>query len=177
MDKHLDRDTLIEALFALMLGAVFGYAVYAATAWPYKAALFPTIVGIPGVVLAVTISLLAFRRSQRPKATEKTARTGNNATDLTLDESLLTMEGFKRTCEIFAWILAAFVLSWLIGQKLALPLFVFAYMKLGSREGWLLSIGMTIGCVILLLGIFDYVVNVAWWEGELYQWLGIDPPF
>ena len=176
MGKFYDRDALVEALFALMLGCLFGYAVYAATAWPYKAALFPKIVGIPGIILAVVTAFMAFRRSQRREATDKPARTGN-ATDLTLDESLLTQEGFKRTCIIFAWILAAIFLSWLIGQKLALPLFVFAYLKFGSREAWLLSIGMTVGSVVLLLGVFDYVINVAWWEGELFQWLGIDPPF
>ena len=173
MEKRISRDAFVEALFALLLAALFAYAIFAGRFWPFKAALFPTIVGIPGIVLALAVAVFSFRRGRNPetKQVEKSGAPG----DLFLDESSLTGEAFKRTLMIFGWILFAVVGSWLLGQKLALPLFVFAYLKLGSREGWMLSIVMTLATIALLLGVFDYVVNVAWYEGEIFRWLDIEP--
>ncbi len=173
MEKQIRRDAFVEALFALLLAALFAYAIFAGRFWPFKAALFPTIVGIPGVVLALAVAVISFRRGRNPetKPVEKSQAPG----DLFLDASSLSGAAFKRTLIIFGWILFAVVGSWLLGQKLALPLFVFAYLKLGSREGWMLSIVMTLATIALLLGVFDYVVNVAWWDGEIFHWLDIEP--
>jgi len=173
MEKRLSRDALVEALFALLLAALFGYALFAGRYWPFKAALFPTVVGIPGVVLALAVCARALRRG-RSSETE-TPRQSGAAADLYLDESLLTGDAFRRTAVIFGWIFGAAIGSWLLGQKLALPLFVLGYLKIGSREGWLLSIVMTLATIALLLGVFDSVVNVAWYEGEVFRWLDIEP--
>lgn len=178
MGKQLSWDALGETLFALLLAGLFAYALFAARFWPYKAALFPTAVGIPGVMLALTVAFFAFRRSRSRKFNgEESEKSSAAPGDLTLDNSLLTREASKRTLVIFAWIFGAVIASWLLGQKLALPLFVFAYLKLGSREGWMISIAMTLATIALLLGVFDYVVNVAWYEGEISYWLGIDAIF
>jgi len=173
MNNQTDWDAFVEALFALLLAALFGYAVFVGSYMPYKAALFPTIVGIPGIILALAVSVLAYRRGRNP-AVEKAPPAGTPG-DLYLDQSLLSSEALRRTVIIFGWIFGTVVGGWLLGQKLALPLFVFAYLKLGSREGWLLSILMTLATIALLLGVFDYVVSVAWYEGEVFQWLGIEP--
>jgi hypothetical protein len=173
MENRMSRDALVEALFAFLLAVLFGYALFAGRFWPFKAALFPTVVGIPGVVLALAVGALALRRgrSSRAGAPPQSGAPG----DLFLDESSLTGDALKRTAVIFGWIFGAVIGSWLLGQKLALPLFVFGYLKLGSREGWVLSIVMTLATVALLLGVFDYVVNVAWYEGEIFHWLDIEP--
>jgi hypothetical protein len=173
MDNRMSRDAFVEALFAFLLAVLFGYGLFAARFWPFKAALFPTVVGIPGVALALAVAVLALRRSRSPEinSAEKSGAPG----DLFLDESSLTGDAFKRTVVIFGWIFGAVIGSWLLGQKVALPLFVFCYLKLGSREGWFLSIVMTLATVALLLGVFDYVVNVAWYEGEIFHWLDIEP--
>ena len=98
MDKQLNRDALVEAIFALLLGVLFGYAIFAATNWPYKAALFPKIVGLPGLILALAVAVFAFRRARKFESARPQAGT---ATDLVLDESLLGTEGLKRTGIIF----------------------------------------------------------------------------
>ncbi len=173
MNNRTSRETQVEALFALLIAALFAYAVFVGSYMPYKAALFPTIVGVPGAILALAVSVIAFRRGRKPEA--KRAAPSGTPGDLYLDESLLTGEAFRRTVIIFGWIFGAVIGSWLLGQKLALPLFVFAYLKFGSREGWLLSTVMTLATIALLLGVFDYVVSVAWYEGEIFQWLDLEP--
>ena len=68
-----------------------------------------------------------------------------------------------------------FLLGWLLGQRIALPLFVFLYLKVGSKEGWTVSIVVTLAVAIFLIGIFDQVVHVSWYQGELFRQLGMEP--
>jgi hypothetical protein len=174
MWRPQNREALVEGLFALLLAALFASAVAAAREWPFMAAMFPTIIGLPGFFLAAALSLkIALRDQDNP--TDSYTRSSGTPGDLYLDESLLRGAGLKRTIIIFAWILGLFLLGWLLGQRIALPLFVFLYLKVGSKEGWMLSIAMTLAVAIFLLGVFDRVIHVSWYQGELFLWLGIEP--
>ncbi len=173
MRRPQNLEALIEGLFTLLLAALFGYSISAAREWPFSAAMFPIIVGVPGFFLAAALALrIALHGQDNPKESQTQSGTPG---DLYLDESLLRGEGLKRTIIIFAWILGLFFLGWLLGQRIALPLFVFLYLKVGSKEGWMISIAVTLAVAIFLLGIFDQVVHVSWHQGVLFRWLGLEP--
>ncbi|MEE9567854.1 MAG: hypothetical protein V3W37_00590, partial [Candidatus Binatia bacterium] len=57
MWRPQNREALVEGLFALLLAALFGFAVAAAREWPFASATFPTIIGLPGFFLAAALSL------------------------------------------------------------------------------------------------------------------------
>lgn len=173
MWRPQNREALVEGLFTLLLAALFGYAIAAAREWPFTAAMFPTIIGLPGFFLAAALSLKIALRDQ-DKPADSGIRSGTPG-DIFLDEALLRGEGLKRTVIIFAWILGLFLLGWLLGQRIALPLFVFLYLKIGSKEGWTLSVALTLAVAIFLIGVFDRVIHVSWHEGELFGWLGMEP--
>ena len=141
--------------------------------WPFSAAMFPIIVGVPGFFLAATLALkIALHGQDNPK--ESQTRSGTPG-DLYLDEELLRGEGLKRTIITFAWILGLFFWSWPLGQRIALPLFVFLYLKVGSKEGWMISIAVTLAVAIFLLGIFDQVVHASWYQEKLFRRIGLEP--
>ena len=109
------------AFFSLALAVVAAYAVYAALRWPPKAALFPLTMGIPLLVLALAQTLVELRDPARP-AESPGART--------------------RTFVVFAWMATFIVLVLLLGFPIAVPVFVFSYLVMESREGWVLSIAL-----------------------------------
>jgi hypothetical protein len=109
------------AFFSLALAVVAAYAVYAALRWPPKAALFPLTMGIPLLVLALAQALVELRDPARP-AESPGART--------------------RTFIVFAWMASFIVLVLLVGFPIAVPIFVFSYLVMESREGWVLSIAL-----------------------------------
>jgi hypothetical protein len=109
------------AVFSLALTAIAAYAVYAALKWPPKAALFPLAMGIPLLVLGVVQTLLDLRDAP-PRAGDATAR--------------------RRTLAVFAWMGGFIALVLLTGFPFAVPIFVFAYLAMESREGWILSAGL-----------------------------------
>jgi hypothetical protein len=104
------------ALFSLGLAGVAAYAVYAALRWPPKAALFPLVMGIPLLVLALAQLVVDLR-----------------------DPPAASPAGQRRALRTFAWMAAFIILVLLLGFPIAVPVFVLAYLLLASREGWLLS--------------------------------------
>jgi hypothetical protein len=99
------------------LAATAAYAVYAALHWPPKAALFPLTMGIPLLVLALVQITIDLR--EPPPAPGPPAR--------------------QRSLAVFAWMAAFIALVLLVGFPMAVPLFVFSYLVMESRESLALS--------------------------------------
>ena len=135
---------------AVMLAS--GYAVFAATAWPWKAALFPLVIGIPLFCLAATELLWNFFGTEEiTPSTEATAG--------------------RRAALVALWMLAFFAAIVLLGFPVAVPLFVFLYLKLQGREGWLISIGLTAAVSAVFYGLFDALLHLPFPEGWLLDLL------
>jgi len=104
--------------FSAGLAVVAAYAVYAALRWPPKAALFPLVMGIPLLLLAVAQVILEVRAAAAPAEPVGTGR---------------------RVLAVFAWMVGFVALVLFGGFAAAVPIFVFLYLRLDSGEGWLLS--------------------------------------
>ena len=166
------REHYIESLFILVLAILFAAGVISAREWPLKTALFPTLIGVAGCFIAVILSLWTGIRGGEPKEADSEGPSG--AADLYLDANLRSGEALKRTFIICAWLVGIIAGTWLLGQLIAMPLFVFLYLKVGSKEGWFVSLGLTAGAVAFLYGVFDRVIHASWYEGELWRALGIE---
>ena len=138
-----------------------GYGIFAATGWPWKAALFPLAIGIPLFCLAAVEALWTLFGS---------AQTGRNE----MEVALTTAPGAQRRIPVaVAWMLGFFAAVVLLGFPLAVPLFLFLYLKLQGGEGWLLSIGITLAVTALFYGLFDALLHLPFPSGWLLDWLGL----
>lgn len=133
-----------------------------ALAWPFKAALFPTIVGVPVLGLALVDFLYAALEKEGKKA---------SGIDFTFSEDVDKKLERKRTASIFLWTLGFFFFVLLVGFPIAVPLFVLAYLKLQGKEGW----GVTIVTMLItwgaFYGLFVWFLNVPFMEGWVQQGL------
>ena len=146
-----------DALFSLALCAVCVWAVWEGRNWPPQARLFPWVVGIPMAVLALVQAVLDLRGGER--------RMSGFESDIT--EGLEPAEARKRIALILGWIVGFYALIVFLGFPLAVPLGVFLYLKVGSRESWPLSILVTAGVVAVFFGLFIYVLNMPFPTGLL----------
>ena len=135
-----------------------GYGVYAATAWPWKAALFPLAIGIPLFCLAAVEALWAFFGRGDGK-------------DGTMDLQI-TPPG-RATWIAAAWMLIFFAAVVVLGFEIAVPLFVFVYLKFQGGEGWTLSIVITVIVAAVFYGLFDILLHLPFPPGLLLDWLGL----
>ena len=144
--------------FCIML--VGAGVVIQASQWPFKAALFPLIVGIPVFLLALVDFLsCAFEKSDKEQTTIDFKFSGHE--DKALER--------KRTVSIFLWILGFFFLVIFVGFPVAVPLFVFCYLKLEGREGWLVTLAATFITWATFYGLFVWFLNVPFMEGLIQK--------
>jgi len=134
--------------------------VIQALQWPFKAALFPLIVGVPVFLLALFDFLLtAFEKTGKGSATIDFTFSGHE--DKALER--------KRTLSIFLWIIGFFFLVILAGFPIAVPLFLFCYLKLEGREVWLTTLVVTFITWASFYGLFVWFLNVPFMEGLIQK--------
>ncbi len=144
--------------FCIMLAGAG--VVVQASQWPFKAALFPFIVGIPVFLLAlVDVLLTLFEKSAGGEATIDFKFSGHE--DKALER--------RRTISIFLWILGFFFLVIFVGFPIAIPLFVFCYLKLEGRERWPVTLAATFITWGSFYGLFIWFLNVRFSEGLLQK--------
>lgn len=153
-----------KASLGLALGImiVSGYGVIAAWGWPWKAALFPLAIGIPVFCLAIAEALWVLFGSTERAQTQ----------DFQLSNHLPDKEILRRTALAGGWILGFFAAILLVGFPIAVPLFVFLYLKLQGKEGWAFSLIFTLVVWALFYGLFDRLLHLPFLDGWLLTWLG-----
>ena len=149
--------------FAIM--GVSAWAVVSAMYWPLKAALFPLAIGIPVFCLAAAEVLWVFFGSS-PKP-------GSQAMDFQLSEQLPANVTLHRTLVAIAWILGFFAAIVLLGFPIAVPLFVFLYVKMQGREGWGLSLIFTLVVWAIFYGLFDRLLHLPFPDGWILTGVGL----
>jgi hypothetical protein len=71
----------------------------------------------------------------------------------------------KRTLVIVTWIVGFLLLILAFGFPLAVPIFVFGYLRIAGREPWTLSIVLTLVSWIFMEGVFDRLLHLPFPEG------------
>jgi hypothetical protein len=147
--------------FSLAVALIGGYTLYASINWPFKTALFPRLIGAPLLILAaVETALSAF-------GTEK-QREGH-ATDFQLTTDVAPAVARKRTLAIVGWTVGFFVLILAVGFLLAVPLFVFLYLRLAGKEGWILTLSLTAVSWLFMEGVFNRLLHLPFSQGWIWS--------
>ena len=136
------------ALFSAGLAVVAAYAVYAALRWPPKAALFPLTMGIPLLALALAQVWLDLR--QPPKGAALPAR--------------------WRALSVFAWMGGFISLVVLAGFPIAVPIFVFLYLAMESREKLVLSAALAAAAWGAFHLLFVRLLHFPFDDGLMRSW-------
>ena len=154
-----------KASLALALGimAISGYGVIAAWAWPWKAALFPLVIGVPVFLLAAAEALWVLFGST-PKL---------HAMEFQISTDLPGKVMLKRTLVVAGWIFGFFAAIVLVGFPIAVVLFVFLYLKIEGHEGWVFTSVFTLVVWAAFYGLFDLLLHLPFPAGWIQTWTGL----
>ncbi len=147
--------------FTIFLALVLAWAVLSAKDWPLGARLFPWVVGIPSFFMAL---FQLARELRQWTARRKPAEVKGPIT---------SSAEWRRTVTIGGWIAGFFAGIWLIGFVIALPLFVFLYMKLQSREKWLFSLLSAAAGWVFVYSLFINILHFSFPDPQILSWLGL----
>jgi Tripartite tricarboxylate transporter TctB family len=149
-------------ILALAIAALSGWAIFSAFAWPLKAKLFPLVISIPLLCLALAEVVWVLLGSS-----------GTAAADFKLSQEHPPEVARRRTLVAVAWIAGFFVLILLLGFLIAVPLLVFAYLRVQGKESWLFSAAFTLVLWAAFYGLFDQLLHLPFPPGWLFEWLGL----
>ena len=155
------------AIFSFVCLIFFVVFAYLAKDWRLQARLYPWAIGIPMVILALIQVVLDL------KGVERKAESDGAPVDFQMTQTVDPVVAKQRTINIFSWIFGFLVGIWLLGFAITIPLFVFLYLKVQSKEPWLLSIILTAAAWFTFWGLFVWLLNLPFPEGLIFSWLGI----
>jgi putative tricarboxylic transport membrane protein len=158
------------SVFAVLILGIFAYVVYQSKygfgAFEPRAALFPWVVGLPCLVLAIYIS---FTEVFTAKREIKVARY-----QVVEEREIEPMVERQRTFAIGCWIVGFFLAIWILGFIPASAIATFLYLKFGAGERWPVTLAITAGCWLFFFGLFDYALQMPFPQGALFEWVQID---
>ena len=144
-------------LFTLSVVAVSACAVISASDWPLGTRLFPWVIGIPVLILSLIQLAIEFNQTRRIGNPVK-----EDTGDLQVDLSMSSVVVARKAGNFFAWLLGFFLCIWIFGFFVAVPLYGFLYLKVQAKEGWWLSLALTLGGFIFFVGLFDHILHLPW---------------
>lgn len=130
-------------VFAVVAAAGFAFALWEARGWPAALAAFPVAMAVPGLICAVLAGTTDWRR---------------RFSDHRSDPFPLGV-----LVEFSLWLGGIVLLTVAFGQMIALPVFTLAFLLLKARAKPVLACVYAGGVTLLLWGIFDQVIHVAWY--------------
>ena len=141
-----------KIIFTSFIGLVMVSALYIARDWPLRASIIIILLGGIGVILAVVQFIFDLKDIRAQKA---------EIVRPIYEVQAIEHEGRWGSLEIWAWLWGLFFAIHLIGFEIALPLFVFLYVKLYGG-GWLCAILLTALTWGFLYALYDYLLSVPW---------------
>ncbi len=78
----------------------------------------------------------------------------------------------RRAINMFSWFFGFFFGVWLLGFSLTIPLMVFGYMYIQSKEKLWLSLTLTAIAWVCFYALFVRLLTLPFPEGTIFTWLG-----
>jgi len=144
--------------FLIIMTAVF---LYNAKDWNSTTALFPRVVGFPMLVLTIAVLAIDIRNGRRRDK------------DGEADGDVEFKTRNSRMVKYLAWLIGFVVLVWAIGIDYTIPIYIFSYMKIEGKYGWLKCGIYAVATAAFITILFEYVFRVAWPEGALFRILDL----
>jgi TctA family transporter len=177
-----------NALFALAVVAVFGYAIVTSIKWPFGARLVPQVfawIGF-GITIAyaftaifLTQTLLSYRR-QTADVLASTGTAGLPGKPQLEQEVLLDLrsefadlprrEVNRRFLWYCGWLLFFIAVAQVLGMLPGMLLFMVLYMRYAGDESWKVTLSVAVPLWIMWFLLFDRLIRIGWPQSFIGDW-------
>jgi TctA family transporter len=147
------------ALFTIVVAGMIAIALFQSRNFGYRAGLFPWVIGIPTLILALLQLAKDTVGREKPEAA------------LAAWEVAAFVEpdvARKRTINVLIWIVGFFLAIWLLGFIYSIPLSMLLYLRLAGRENWPMAIAVSFFTWLFVYGLFEKLLSVPFPDGWLF---------
>ncbi len=155
-----EKNPLISLPFTALLLVIFVWAGIEAEPWHLEVKQFPVTVAFPSAVLLAAILLGDVR------ATLANRREAGAWSEVFRDSARLAVLG--RSLHFFAYLLAMVLVTFAIGQKLAMVLFIGAYLWHWGGYSGRVSIAYALGGWAFIVAFYDQTMNLLFHRSWLH---------
>jgi TctA family transporter len=157
--RHAGMRFSSAALFTIVVAGMIALALFQSRNFGYRAGLFPWVIGIPTLILALFQLGKDLFGHEKPKG------------ELAEWEIAAYVEpaiARKRTIAILLWTVGFFLAIWLLGFIYSIPLTVLLYLRFAGREKWPLAIAVSFFTWLVVYGLFEKLLSVPFPDGALF---------
>jgi putative tricarboxylic transport membrane protein len=151
-------------IFALAVLAVLAWMVWQAGNWGYRARLFPMVVGIPAIGLALLELGLLLKSSTAQRAFS------------VAPDAPPPRVARARILQMVGWVMAIAIGIVLLGFELAAGLLTFVFLRFAAHERSRISLTIALATYLSFYVLFDRALLVPFPPGALADSLGLDKP-
>ncbi len=157
-----EKSPAISLPLSLLLLIAFVWAGYTATAWPPIVKQFPLLICIPGAILGAWVVFQDSRHLLQLKAS--TGSWGETLSKARKDAWLAEAVPF------FAYLAAMIVLCLIIGQKLAMPIFIGIYLVRWGGYSKRIAIAYALTAWAILVFFYGQIMRLIFHPSLVEQW-------
>jgi len=151
-----------KALFSVVVVITLALALFQSRNFGYRAGLFPWVIGIPTLLLALAQLGKDMFGREKPKGS---LAAWEIATDVPPEVAR------QRTVSILIWTIGFFIAIWLLGFSYSIPVSMILYLKLAGKEKWPMTIAVTFFTWLFIYGLFERALSIPFPEGLLFTLL------
>jgi TctA family transporter len=157
-----EKNPAVSLPLSLFLLVTFAWAGYTALDWPLPVRQFPLLIAIPGVLLSLpVVTRDIIHLVQAKNVVGNWAGTFRQASE---DAWL------RPALQFFAYVAGLILLTLLIGQKLAIPVFVGIYLLRWGGYSIRIALAYALGAWALLVFFYDRVMSLLFHPSYLELW-------
>ena len=157
------KNPMISLPFSIFLFVFFIWAGVQAFGWPESVNEFPIIATVPGAIMVLAVLLFEAKEA----AHEVEIQGGiSSAYKLALKKAVA-----YRAVLFFGYLLAMIIVMLVLGQKFAIPLFIFLYLIRWGNYNWRIALGYAAGGWLMMVGFYDRTLDLLWYPSWLSNWL------
>ena len=150
-----------KALFTLIVAILLAFALFQSRHFGFRAGLFPWVIGIPTLILALcqlVKDLLGREKAKRPLAGWEVAA------------DVAPEVATRRTVSIIIWSIGFFLAIWLLGFSYSIPVSMLLYLRLAGKEKWPMALAVTFFTWLFVYGLFERALSIPFPDGLLLTW-------
>jgi hypothetical protein len=158
--ENTDRNPLISLLISLLFTGVFAVAVLTAPSWPIPVKRFPLAVSIPGLLIMLILigkDLLAVVEAHRKAGTVMTM-CRDTVNEIYLYQAL----------KFILWISGIIIGTIIVGQMIALPVFVALYLLYWGGYSWKVAVSYAAVMWLVLILLYEHVLRIFWYPSLVF---------
>ena len=168
-----------DAIFTVLVLALFCAILATSFPWPGDAKLMPWAVAWTGIAFAAMHLLgrfVSYEQAPAEAGPDAIQAPGGDGEISDLDGNIRKLplrDLLARSGNFLGWLILYMVLTALIGLLPAMFVFLMGYMRIQGRESWKVSISIAVPTCAFAYIVFHQVVSVVWPKSYLGDWLPV----